>query len=296
MSKDTYTGLYSDEAYETLLFVSAIDAFVNGAGEAEDYEDEEEAARFDLHGCFEHNTSSIGGFGDLSVWGFSVDWLENKQFWNNVAEITRSAVDGEIIIKDYFNDENRLINNKATTVFTHSQLSWPYHDNADKMCKLAFFINSTVTFLKQAFGNDDYKELDTVGHSWMEPENYHGRWSVYWSTLRTYPNRTRHFRVRLSSLMKLFEYFNTGGLSEVSTELKGIPWDPFKAKSYVEMRVLQHEKLVAMTEEVRRLSPKKTPYDWVNTSNIADQMTDSFYKVERYQRFLEDEWRKSVEQ
>ena len=42
MSKDTYTGLYSDEAYETLLFVSAINAFVNGAGEAEDCEDEEE--------------------------------------------------------------------------------------------------------------------------------------------------------------------------------------------------------------------------------------------------------------
>jgi len=230
MGKNVMTGLYSDEAYEALMLVSAFESFNlrDGLGTENVY----------IHdNIFAPTVQRI-------VYYNSPPARINIS-WGYTAEIERSAEDGEIIIYDY----------SASSQTSNDWIALP---NKEKKLKLAIGIQHTLSYLTKAYPACSRKiSLRIVGPCYAEPTNYMGRLAQF----KNDSSRYRDFNIDLHTLQQLSWWFGDIHIDNESyNDLIGIPWDPFKAKGLYEVRKQQKvirdeffEKLESMNDNENML-------------------------------------------
>ena len=270
MSKDVHTGLYSNEAYETLTLVSALNHFARNTGAGYGYKN--------INNFFSPMLNSKVYFHAT---------IDSTNSWGATAEVTRDPVDGEVIIKDLV-DGDRPYHRPYHSVFGKFDIDWARcetNTNKVKMHYLALGIASTFEFLGKVFKGKNKMTVTINGPSWLEPENYHGRFYVDDTTLRYHPERAKTFNVTYSYLEILTHYFYGAVVSNGFDDFKGEPWDPFKARAVADMRKRQ----LGFLKEGQEILSRILTNAFEPISSRESTITDEFIKLEQKQKEMEIE-------
>ena len=230
MGKNVMTGLYSDEAYEALMLVSAFESFnLRGSLGADNVCIHDSIFAPTVQRIVYYNTPN----------NFNVSW-------GYTAEIERSAEDGEIIIYDY----------SASSQTSNDWIALP---NKEKKLKLTVGIQHALLYLTKAYPACSRKiSLRIVGPCYAEPTNYMGKLAQF----KHDKSRYRDFNIDLHTLEQLASWFGDSHNddNESYDDLIGIPWNPFRAKGLYEVRKQQKvirdeffEKLESMNDNENML-------------------------------------------
>ena len=213
-----HTGLYSDEAFETIRLVAALESFGYVEGHS---------------GTNEKNVS--GYFFTKIPKGATYDKTNNGAgtYWEDTAEVTRSDIDGEIIICDYATPERE----KYVFPNTYAK-SWARDDHDEgKMFMLHQYVGRVRSFLNKCNVKDSDGNFDiiTSRSCFLEPDNYRGRWSRALKNAIDFPEMRHRYKINEETFQKVDDWFNTlqGGRDNKPKNyfdsIIGSPWDPIKS-------------------------------------------------------------------